>query len=190
MTKEEMLEKYKNLIYKVIKDTHCNIRNDDEFQEYYDAGILGLIYAINHYNPSKELTTTYFINCIKHAITRHFYYKSRLIRKINYIEKDSLDDVDCERKCLHELIPDETINIESDLIKKEQYEIMYKAIDMLKPEYKNIICKYYGIKCNRLTLEQISQIYKISRQAVNAKKENALRDLRKNMRKLGGIDIE
>ncbi len=190
MTKEQLLEKYKNLIYKVIKDTHCHYSTDDEFQEYYDAGMLGLIYGINKFDASQQETSTYFINCIKHGIFRFFHDKTKYVRKINYIEKESLDYIDDNDINLHEMIADENVNIENEIIKKEQYEILYKAINMLKPSYKKIICEYYGIGCKNMTLENIAQKSKITRQAVNVKKENALRDLRKNMRKLGGIDIE
>ena len=190
MTKEQLLEKYKNLIYKVIKDTHCHYATDDEFQDYYDAGMIGLIYGINKFDASQQETTTYFVNCIKHGIYRFFHDKTKYVRKINYIEKESLDYIDDNDINLHEIIADENVNIENEIIKKEQYEILYKAINMLKPSYRYIICHYYGVQCKKLTLEDMAKKYKISRQAVSVKKDCALRDLRKNMRKLGGIDIE
>lgn len=188
MTKQELYEKYSNLIYKVIKDINCNWKTEDEWQEYYDAGMLGLIKGINGYDNNQEQTTKYFYNCIRNGITRAFYYHSRYNHKVNYIEKDSLDDIYLDKKTYYEIYPDENVNIEKELIKKEQNEILYKAIDMLKPTYKDIICKYYGIKCKKLTLERIAQNHKISRQAIQIKKNIALQILKRNLIKLGMVE--
>ena len=176
MTKHEMFFKYKNLVYKAIKDTHCNPRTEDEWQSYYDAGIIGLLKGIQGYDSNRELTTTYFYESIKRGIMYEFCYQSRAVRKINYIENESLDNI--EKKNFYEMIADENINIEKDFIKKEEYEDLYEAIDKLKPSYKEIICDYFGIKRPKKTLESMSKESHVSRQAMNAKKDNALKKLK------------
>ena len=75
-------------------------------------------------------------------------------------------------------------------IKKYQYETLYKAINMLKPDYKKLICQYYGIKCDNMTLEQIANVNNVTRQAIDSKKNNALKELKRNYIKLGGTKIE
>lgn len=186
----ELYKKYKFLIYKVIKDIKCQFRNDDEWQEYYDAGELGLIQAINTYNKELNPTSSYFYTCIKNNILILFKSKTSDKRKINYLMKESLEEEIIDGKLIKDIIVDENVDIEKYIIKKEEYELLYKAIDKLKPTYKKIICEYYGINQEPKTLEYLSKIYKISKQAISVKKENALKELRKIYKKKRWDKIE
>lgn len=184
--KEFFYNKYKRLIPKVIKDTNCQYTSEEEFQDYYDIGEIGLLTAINNFDFSKEETTKYFYNSIKNSIVRYFYYKSLDLRKINYLDLASLDQSICEGTInLSEIIEDENVNIENEIIKKELYETLYKTIDTLKPTYKDIICKYYGINSKRYTLQELADLYNISRQAINVKRDNALKKLKQKIIKDG-----
>lgn len=187
--KERLYNKYYFLIFKVIKDLHCEYRNEEELEEYIYHGKVGLLNAINTFKGEKE-TSTYFYTCIKNRIAFFFKRKDTNKRKINYLYKDSLDDITLTDSSLYELIPDENVNIEEEIIKKDQISLLYKAIDMLKPTYKDIICYYYGIYKEQLTLTDLAKKFNVSRQAINIKKQNAIKELRKNMRKLGGLDVE
>ena len=187
--KERLYNKYYFLIFKVIKDLHCEYRNEEELEEYIYHGKVGLLNAINTFKGEKE-TSTYFYTCIKNRIAFFFKRKDTNKRRINYLYKDSLDDITLTDSSLYELIPDENVNIEEEIIKKDQIELLYKAIDMLKPTYKDIICYYYGIYKKQISLTELAKKFNVSRQAINIKKQNAIKELRKNMRKLGGLDVE
>ena len=187
--KERLYNKYYFLIFKVIKDLHCEYRNEEELEEFIYHGKVGLLNAINTFKGEKE-TSTYFYTCIKNRIARFFKRKDTNKRRINYLYKDSLDDITLTDSSLYELIPDENVNIEEEIIKKDQIELLYKAIDMLKPTYKDIICYYYGIYKKQISLTELAEKFNVSRQAINIKKQNAIKELRKNMRKLGGLDVE
>lgn len=190
MNNLELYKKYKFLIYKVIKDIKCQFRSDDEWQEYYDAGELGLIQAINTYKEEINPTSSYFYTCIKNNILILFKSKTSDKRKINYLMKESLEEEIIDGKLIKDIIVDENVDIEKYIIKKEEYELLYKAIDKLKPTYKKIICEYYGINQEPKTLEYLSKIYKISKQAISVKKENALKELRKIYKKKRWDKIE
>lgn len=187
--KEYLYNKYHFLIYRVIKDLHCQINSEEELEEYVFYGQVGLINAINNYNGEKN-TSTFFYKCIKNEIMVDFKRKNTNKRKINYIYKNSLDGETLTDNTLYEMIPDESINIEEEYIKKEQYISLYKSINMLKPIYRDIICSYYGIYTERLTLEQIAKKYNITKQAINVKRQNAIKKLRKIMRKMGDLNVE
>lgn len=184
--KEYLYNKYKGLIRKVIRDVNCQYRSEEEYQNYYDIGEIGLLMAINNFNISKEETTRYFYNSIKNSILQYFYYKSLDLRKINYINLIYLDySVYDDSNGIIDIIKDENVDLEKDIIKNEIYESLYKAIDSLKPTYKDIICKYYGIKSKRYTLQELADIYNISRQAINVKRDNALKKLKQKIIKYG-----
>ena len=184
--KEYFYNKYKRLIPRVIRDINCQYRNEDEYQNYYDFGEIGLLMAINNFDFSKEETTTYFYKSIRNYILYTFRKKSFKSKKLDYMNLISLDQFIYDGDGnLAEVIQDENINIENDIIKNEMYESLYNAIDTLKPTYKDIICKYYGIKSKRYTLQELADIYNISRQAINVKRENALKKLKQKIIKYG-----
>lgn len=186
MTKESLYEKYKFLIFKVIKDLNCQYRNVDEYEEYIYNGKLGLLQAINNYNPDIYSSSAYFYTSIRNAILLFFTKKSYNKNKINYIQMISLDSLLNGGVEFHELIPDETIDIEKDYIKKEDYEILHKNLNKLKLQYKNILCDFYGINTKKLSIEEMKEKYNITRQALYAKRKNAIQKLRK-MYKEGNI---
>lgn len=185
MTKSELYNQYKFLILKVMKDLHCQYRTEDEWQDYYDAGQLGLIRAINEYDYSSK-KTPFFYSCIKREILNFFHYKTFNKRKINFMLLNSLNKEVGEDTELYELIEDEKVDIERYIIKQEQYETLYKAINMLKPTYKKLICDYYGIGTDSKTFDELAITYKITKQALSVKKNNALKELRKIYKKLEG----
>lgn len=191
MNKDQLYEKYRFLVYKVIKDLGCKYRNDDEFEEYKFWGDLGLIKAINNFDESKNQTSTFFYKSIKNSILQLFKMKTADVRRINYMYLESLDAPIKEEKYykeFHEVIPDENVHIEEDFVKEAEYQSLYKAIDKLKPHYKKILCNYFGINCEKKSLESMAKDFGISRQAVAVKKDNAVRDLKKILIKMGEIE--
>lgn len=179
MTEEELFIKNKPLIKKVIKDLGCKYKTEDEYEEYVFYGILGLLNAIRKYKSDIPTSSSYFYTSIKNSILHSFIIKTSNTRKINYMYLKSFDEVLLEDSSLYEVIPDTTINLEEDLLKKEQYEFLYKALDKLKPSYKKIICENYGIGIKKKTLDVIAKESKVSRQAINVKKKLALKKLKK-----------
>ena len=61
--KEKLYNQYKGLIFKVIKDLNCQWQTQDEWQEIFDTGELGLIKAINKVEVD-NLKTSYFYKYI------------------------------------------------------------------------------------------------------------------------------
>lgn len=186
MSKEELYMKYRNLIFKAIKDLNCQFKNDDEFQEYYDIGEIGLLKAINSYNPKIDSSSTFFYISIVNNIKKWFYLKMMGVRYINYIQKISFEENSERSRILEDLIPN-NVNIEKEYIIREQNEILYKAIDKLKSQYKYIVTSFYGIKTPKKTYLELSKELKISRQAIAVKKNTALKQLKKHFEELGGI---
>ena len=176
INKEELYLKYKRLVPKVMQDLHCIYRTEEERQQYYDYAELGLIRGISNYDPTKELSTRYFYLCIRNSITNYFRAKNMQKRYLDYTNMASLDE-----EIYADTVEDKSVNIEKQIIEKETNEKLHKAINSLKPIYKDVICRYYGFYGKDYTLEEISQIYGISKQAVYVKKENALKQIKKEM---------
>lgn len=187
MNKEELYNKYKFLILKVIKDLNCQYRNSEEYEEYIFSAKVGLLNAINNYNPEKISSSSYFYTSIKNSILLSFITKSYNKNKINYLKMASLDSPISEKSELKEIIPDTSINIEQDYLKKEECEFLYRCINKLKPIYKEIICDSFGIYRKPKSVEEISKKYGVSKQTIYVKQRNAISKLKNMYKKEGKI---
>ena len=184
MTKEELYNKYKHLIFKVMKDINCQFKDQEEFQYFYDYGELGLLRAINDYDYRTD-GSTYFYICIKTSIMVSIQMKERHKRKINYINLLSLD-LDNENNINnYEVIKDERIDLEKEILINDLENELHKCIKTLKPSYQNIICNYYGINTKEKTLEQIAKTYKTTKQSILVRRNKALQILKKKLLEKG-----
>lgn len=65
------------LIGKVIKDLKCYWRTEDEFQDLYDAGMIGLIKGAKEYKKELSSKSTYLYECIKNEICKSIYLNNQ-----------------------------------------------------------------------------------------------------------------
>lgn len=68
------------LIYKAIKDLNCQYRTEDDFEDYYFAGLVGLINASKVYEPVKSNSSFLYI-CIVNEIKKVFITRNAKKRK-------------------------------------------------------------------------------------------------------------
>lgn len=169
------------LIYKCIKDLNCQYKTEDEFQNYYDAGLVGLINGAKTYNPTIAKPSTYLYKCIKQEITKYFYTSEFDCRKINKIHKISIDEVvyDDNDITYAETIPDPNVDIEQEIENQIKLEAVIKCLDYIDKKDALIIRKYYGI-CGeeRKTLEEISKQLGVSRERVNQRRARGIRKIK------------
>lgn len=81
------------------------------------------------------------------------------------------------------LVPDPNVDIEHEIIEKTENEILYSAIQQLKPSYQEIIKKYFGIGTAPKNTTQLSKELSITREAINQKRHRALKQLQKILEK-------
>ena len=65
-----------NLIYKVMKDLNCNMTREEEIEEYWFAGLCGLIDASKVFDETKG-KSTYLYKSIRNRIFNVFYKNTR-----------------------------------------------------------------------------------------------------------------
>lgn len=179
--KEKLYNQYKGLIFKVIKDLNCQWQTQDEWQEIFDTGELGLIKAINKVEVD-NLKTSYFYKYIRNSILTYYYLKT-MPKRCPKLKPISTEIQIGENKYLYEIIPND-INIEEDFIKTEQIKTIRAALNLVKPKYKDILIKYYY---QNYDLRKIGVIYNTSYQNIFVLKKNALKQLKKKYKELGGI---
>lgn len=176
MERDELFKKHEALIYLALKNKKMLHLQD----EYYDIGLIGLVNGINNYNPSLGIKeSTYFYRCISNEINKQIYTENRSKRKCPY-QLISLDGTFVENgRELSEVIPDSNINLEEQLIEKEQTQILYNAISHLREDYQNIIKRLFGIGCAKEKLKDIAKEKTVTNNAIINKRKLALKQLKK-----------
>ena len=187
---EKLVLENTQLIHKVIKDMGLYYRTKDEYQEFYDSGLLGLINGAKTYDETQSKTGTYLYKCIYNAIARELYVNSMQKRNNKYGKDISIytkvkEYENGRELTIFDITKDETVNIEEEILRLDRAEKLYKAIDKLDPIEQDYIKKYYGVfGYVQMTGEEIAKEYNISRQAVNTRIERIKRKLRKHLEKI------
>ena len=94
--KSELILKHKGLIIRVMKDLHCSIKNEDDFDDYFFIGLMGLLRGLKSYDETKG-KSTYLYLCIKTALTNEFKRRKKLLQNsyktisLNYIVADEIE---------------------------------------------------------------------------------------------------
>lgn len=186
-TEEEMILDNRPLIYKMIKALHIKYRNEDEFQEYYDAGLDGLIKGVRSYDETKGKISTWCIPCIKnemlHLMTTKNYKKNKNEFGLDlslYSIIPGSDDLE-----IIDTIEDSRIDIENDLEKKLESERLLAAVNQLKNEKDKLVVKmYYGLEgYEPRTFRDIAEKFGCSNSAVQFRARRALSSLKKYLEK-------
>ncbi len=172
--REELILNNLGLIHKVMKDIHLNIRNEEEFNEYYYYGLVGLIKASNYFDPNKS-KSSYLYKSIRREITD--YIKQKVRYKRNPKKKDiSLNTLLGDDAELQDFIKSD-FNLEKYVIDKVFID---NELNKLKNKrYKAFLIEYYGINCPELNMQEIALKYGVSRQCVHQGIQLGLRLLRK-----------
>lgn len=171
MNKDDIIVENQALIKKVIKDMHLHWNTEDEWQNYYDDGLIGLINGVRSYDEKKGIMlSTYLYACIKrqivNGIVKSFYDKRRLNKEQMYrLDKELTNDSDTTYL---DLVKDKNVNIEQEVENKLMYEEIIKALDYIEPKYYvDMFCKFYGVNgYEKMSLEAIGKEYGCKKQNV------------------------
>lgn len=169
------IEENIGLIWKVIQDLHCNLKDEEEREEYFFNGLLGLYDGVRTYDKTKGIKkTTYYYTCIKYKIIWWFKKKPPKLLSLNTPIKEAE---------LIEFIPDKC-NLEQEIIKKEQLEYIYKAINKLKnSQYKRVFMEYYGINQEPKKRKELALKYGVSINCICVQIKQAIKKIRKEIEK-------
>ena len=138
------------LIHLVIKQMHLKWNTEDEWQNYYDFGLEGLINASKKFDVSQDIKfSTFACVCIKNMIARCLYFKTLPKNfnengadiSLNYLIGEGDDAVE-----YGDYIPDQKVNIEEEIENKFEIERLLNAVENLENEKDKLAIKmYYGL---------------------------------------------
>lgn len=175
--KEELIKNNINLIYVVLKKLKLYHKKD----EYYDIGLVGLVKGVKSFDPSKGYAiSTYLYKCIYNEIIMTFRKK---VPEILSLDTEIYTD-----KCGHPLtlldsIPSD-IDIEEEIIKNEQLDLIYKEMTNLSKKEQLVLNYYFGINgYEKLKQEDIGVAVGVSQGYVCRIKNRAIKKIKLKLKK-------
>ncbi|MBO7732068.1 MAG: sigma-70 family RNA polymerase sigma factor [Methanobrevibacter sp.] len=176
--REEKILNNIGLIHKVMKDLNYHYRGDDDFDEVFYYGLLGLINGIDTLNEAKG-NSSYLYTCIKNKIMQLFVIRSAQMRKGETISMELY--LGTSEFPIKEIIAD-TTNIEEEYIHKEEIENMLATLERFKnKKHIAIIKENFGIGCEKKSIREISKKYGVSPQAIQQMRVRLLKWLKKEL---------
>lgn len=180
---DDLVLNNKGLIIMVIKKLNIFPKTEDEFQEYFDYGMEGLIKGAKTYDKSKGIAeSTYLTICIKYEIMKCFKLKTTKKRYNPYGEV-SLDDDFNGNVNLYEVIPN-NVDVEKEVIQKMRYEQVVRLLNKMKnKKYVKVVKMYYGIGCKEKNLTEIAKEMGLNHTRVSMMRKAGMRKLKEMVKK-------
>lgn len=184
MNEEQMILDNTPLIYESIKQLHLTWETEDEWQDYYGNGLIGLIKGVRSFDESKGLKlSTFLMPCIMNEIKHHLTIKTAE-KRTNENGKDvSLNAIvgDEEDSELLDFIEDNKVNIEEEVEKKLQLEAVVKELNSMENKKDALVIKmYYGLDGYiPKTYDEISKEFGVSREMIRQRITRGIERLKK-----------
>ena len=72
-------------------------------------------------------------------------------------------------------------DIEKEFQERQDYEKLYRAINMLKPYKRKLIIENYGLHCKKKTIRELAKEHGRSKTGINVAIESARRQIKENL---------
>lgn len=184
MTKEQeqLVLDNTRLIHKCIKDLHIKYKSKEDYQNYYDSGLEGLIRGAKTYNGTTS-QGTYLYKCIRNMICRYIFLSEMDKRKINKIINVSLDQyINYDNgMTLGDIVPS-NYDIEEEAEKHLKIDVILEVLDNIENKKDTLIFKmYYGLDgFIPMTYEEISHIFGVTKGAIRMRLVRTVEKIKNN----------
>lgn len=187
--KDELVLDNLKLIYESIKQLHICWIGAEEFQEYYDAGLEGLIVGARTYKEEEGVKPcTYLMTCIKNSIKRQLKLR-------NCVKRKNKKGVDIYLNSLYgeadydEFLEDKSINIQDEVEQKICVEEIITEINKMSNIKDALVLKmYFGLEgFTARNQAQISEILNISQTMVRMRLNRGIKTLREKMKGIENV---
>ncbi len=175
--KNILIEHNLRLIAHIVKKYHSNC---DEQEDLISIGTIGLIKAVNTFDPDKGIKlVTYASKCIENEILMYFRSKKRTSLEVSISEPIDTDS-DGNPLTLIDIISEEE-NIADEIDLKIKSGKLYEFVEEIEDEReKNIIIMRYGLYLTQpMTQKQVAKKLGISRSYVSRIEKKVIEQLRK-----------
>ena len=186
MNEEQMILDNLPLIYTCIKKMHLRWETEDEWQEYYGSGLIGLIKGVRSFDESKGYTlSTYLIPCIENEIKHHLVSKTAL-RRLNIKGTDIsinefLGDEENDEKL--SILQDKRVSVEKEAIRNVQIDEIIHCLNKMENKKDVVVTKlYYGLDgFPQMNYTEIASLFKVSINMIMMRVERAIRKIKEEI---------
>ena len=163
--RDKMIEDNLMLVHKVIRSKFKYNYND--YDDLYSEGVIGLINAVDSFDVSKgNKFSTYAFWCIYYNIIN---YLERVKNKYNVLSLD-VEYEFFDKISFISMIEDESVDIEGDIIKLEEYKIIDKLLERVKLSDRDrfIVLLHYGFYNGRVySRHELAKLFNMTHQNVS-----------------------
>ena len=183
--KEKLIKHNLRLVAHVVKKYQGAGENDDMIS----TGTIGLIKAINTYNPDKNtLLATYTARCIENEILMMLRANKKHLKDVSL--SDSVGkDKDGNELTLMDLIPDDSEPLVNQVeIKTQNKKFLVIVKRCLSSREYTVIRLRYGLEgALPLPQREVAKLLKISRSYISRIEKKAIEKIREEIKKAGAF---
>lgn len=173
--RNKLIEHNLRLVAHIVKKFEGKVKDTDDL---ISIGTIGLIKGIDSFNSNKNIRiTTYSARCIENEILMYFRSSKKFQNDVSLNDYIGLDK-DGNEIALLDVIPDESIDLATQIHNKINIELLIKYLNILNKREREIIIKRYGLgNYKEYTQKDIAEELKISRSYVSRIEKRALTKL-------------
>lgn len=175
--KEQLIEHNLRLVVHIVKKYQSP---QDDMDDLISIGTIGLIKAVNTYNPAKgRRLGTYAAKCIENELLMHFRTKKKSSKEVSIYEPIGIDKEGNEIQLLDVMISPKPSAFEQ-LSQKEDFQKILQLIPaILDQREQTVLTLRYGLNNKKeLTQRETAEKLNISRSYVSRIEKTALQKLR------------
>ena len=184
--RETYIEGNLRLVLSVIKRFSGSAENVDDL---FQIGCIGLIKAINSYNPDKNIKlATYASRCIENEILMYLRRSSKLKMEVSIDEPLNVD-WDGNELLLSDILGTDENVIYNKMEEEVNYHLLYKALAKLSPREKTIIQLRFGIRTadgEEKTQKEVADFLGISQSYISRLEKKIIGRLKKDIVRMEG----
>ena len=159
-------------------------------EDLISIGTIGLIKAINSYNPDKNIKlATYASRCIETETLMYLRRSSKLKMEVSIDEPLNVD-WDGNELLLSDILGTDENIIYKKMEEEVDHRLLHKALSRLSPREKTIIQLRFGINTSdgsEKTQKEVADILGISQSYISRLEKKIIGRLRKDMVRMEGV---
>ena len=175
--KNILVEKNLRLVAHIIKKYQTT---DDEAEDLFSIGTIGLMKGIISFNPDKKVKLgTYAAKCIENEILMYLRSKKKLSKEISLYEPIGTDREGNEIH-LFDIVENDSFDALLNISLQNDIKLLYSKLEsVLTPRERMILKMRYGLYCEEEhTQLEIAKKLGISRSYVSRIEKSAIKKLR------------
>ncbi|MCC8081025.1 MAG: RNA polymerase sporulation sigma factor SigE [Lachnospiraceae bacterium] len=153
-------------------------------EDLISIGTIGLIKAINTYNPAKKIKlATYASRCIENEILMYLRRTSKMKLEVSFDEPLNVD-WDGNELLLSDILGTEEDVIYKDMEMEVEKKLLKRAVAKLSPRERKIIELRYGVATvngREYTQKEVAELMGISQSYISRLEKKILKRLRKEI---------